>query len=80
MKAVLSNRIYIQVTPELFQNFDEVLTYVIKPYNDNDPPFVIKNMGLIRDDLVTLPSGRLDLIPENFEISDKRVQIGRAHV
>ena len=73
MKAVLSNRIYIQVTPELFQNFDEVLTYVIKPYNDNDPPFVIKNMGLIRDDLVTLPSGRLDLIPENFEISDKRV-------
>jgi superfamily II DNA or RNA helicase len=73
MKAVLSNRIYIQVNAELFKKLDAELTYTIPSYNVTEAPIVIKNMGLIRDDLVTLPSGRMDLIPEDYEVTDKRV-------
>ena len=73
MKAVLSNRIYLQVTSELFEKLDSDLTYVIPSFNQTDSPVVIKNLGRVRPDLVTLPSGRMDLIPQEYEISDKRV-------
>lgn len=73
MKAVLSNRIYIQVNSELFEKLDSELTYLIPSYNATEAPLVIKNMGLIKDNLVTLPSGRMDLIPEGYEVTDKRV-------
>ena len=35
-------------------------------------PITIKNMGIIRQGLVTIPSGREDLIPKDYEIIDKR--------
>lgn len=73
MKAVLSNRIYLQVNSELFEKLDEELTYRVQPFNELEAPLVIKNMGRIRPDLVTLPSGRMDLIPAEYEIVDKRV-------
>ena len=73
MKAVLSNRIYLDVSPALQSKLDEELTYTIPPRNPNDPPFVIKNMGIIRKGLVSLPIGRTDLIPNDYEIVDKRV-------
>ena len=73
MKAVLSNRIYLDVSPTLQSKLDEELTYSIPPRNPNDPPFVIKNMGIIRKGLVSLPIGRTDLIPNDYEIVDKRV-------
>jgi len=73
VKAVLSNRIYIQVTSELFEKLDSELTYVIPSFNDTSSPIVIKNLGRINPSLVTLPSGRMDLIPPEYEISDKRV-------
>jgi superfamily II DNA or RNA helicase len=73
VKAVLSNRIYIQVNSELFEKLDSELTYLIPSYNATEAPLVIKNMGLIKDNLVTLPSGRMDLIPEGYEVTDKRV-------
>ncbi len=74
MKAVLSNRIYMEVDSTLQSKIDEELTYAIPPRNPLDPPFIIKNMGVIRKGLVTLPIGRTDLIPEDYDIVDKRVR------
>ena len=40
MKAVLSNRIYMNVDSALQSKIDEELTYTIPPRNPQDPPFV----------------------------------------
>ena len=64
MKAVLSNRIFMEVNTNMQSNLDKELTYAIPPRNPLDPPFVIKNMGIGRNALVTLPRGRTDKIPE----------------
>ena len=73
MKAVLSNRIYIECTNEYQEYLDKELTYSIPPRRPTDPPIIIKNMGVVRAGLVTLPIGRTDLIPNDYEIVDKRV-------
>ena len=74
MKAVLSNRIYLDCTPEVQEALDAELTYVVPPKNPRDlVPQVIKNMAVISPGLVTIPIGRTDLIPEDYEIIDKRV-------
>ena len=72
MKAVISNRIYLQVTEEYKEILNKELTYVIPSYNPKDPPIVIKNMSRISSDLVSIPVGRTDLIPNDYEIVDKR--------
>ena len=73
MKAVLSNRIYMNATPSQQSAIDSTLTYTIPNHDPRDPPTTIKNMGIIRKDLITLPSGREDLIPKDYEVVDKRV-------
>ena len=75
MKAVLSNRIYIECSNEYQEYLDNKLTYSIPPRRPTDPPIIIKNMGVVRAGLVTLPIGRTDLIPEDYEIVDKRVEV-----
>lgn len=75
MKAVISNRIYLEVTPELKDDLSRQLTYKIPGFGPNDPPQIIKNMVRIRSDLVSIPSGRTDLIPAGYEIVDKRLQV-----
>ena len=75
MKAVLSNRIYIECSNEYQEYLDKELTYSIPPRRPTDPPIIIKNMGVVRAGLVTLPIGRMDLIPDNYEIVDKRVEV-----
>jgi hypothetical protein len=57
------------------KEIDKELTYSIPSYNPTEPPLVIKNMARVRSDLVSIPMGRLDLIPEDYEIVDKRVTI-----
>lgn len=74
MKAVISNRIYIECTREYKEVLSKELTYVIPPRNPNDPPQVIKNMQRINERLVTIPIGRTDLIPSDYEIVDKRIE------
>ena len=39
-----------------------------------DPPMIIKTIRPLREGLVSIPVGRLDLIPDDYEIIDKRVQ------
>jgi len=48
MKAVLSNRIYIECTNEYQEYLDKELTYSIPPRRPTDPPIIIKNMGVDR--------------------------------
>jgi superfamily II DNA or RNA helicase len=75
MKAVISNRIYMECSAELQQKIDTELTYAIPTHNPLDPPQMIKNMGLIRNGLISLPIGRTDLIPDHYEIVDKRLNV-----
>ena len=75
MKAVLSNRIYLTVTDAQQDLIDRELTYKIPTYNPLDPPLIIKNMARIKKDLVTIPSGREDLIDDDYEVVDKRLFI-----
>jgi len=74
MKAVISNRIYMDCSAELQEKIDRELTYAIPSHNPLDPPQMIKNMGLIRNGLISLPIGRMDLIPDHYEIIDKRIE------
>ena len=75
MKAVISNRIYLETTREYKEHLSKELTYKIPSQNPNDPPIVIKNMARIRENLVTIPIGRTDLIPDDYEIVDKRIDV-----
>ena len=72
MKAVISNRIYLGVTDEYKDFLSKELTYTIPSYNPTDPPLVIKNMARIKTGLVSIPVGRTDLIPQDYEVVDKR--------
>jgi len=73
MKAVISNRIYMEVPIPLQLEIDKELTYTIASPNPNDPPQIIKNMSIIRSGLISVPVGRLDLIPKDYTIIDKRL-------
>jgi superfamily II DNA or RNA helicase len=72
VKAVISNRIYLEVTDEYKDFLSKELTYTIPSYNPTDPPLVIKNMARIKTGLVSIPVGRTDLIPQDYEVVDKR--------
>ena len=72
-KAVLANRVFMEVPADVREKIDRELTYAIPPRNPQDPPFMIKNMGYIRGGLISIPIGRLDLIPSNYTIVDMRV-------
>ena len=73
MKAVLSNRIFLETTPELEQKIEAKLTYTLPPRMPLDPPIIIKTIRSVRPGLVSIPIGRMDLIPDDYEIVDKRV-------
>ena len=75
MKAVLSNRIYMDANLELREKLSKELTYKIAPQNPNDPPIIIKNLQRVRENLVSIPIGRGDLIPNAYEMVDKRVMV-----
>ena len=73
MKAVISDRIYLEVLPHQQQKIDKELTYSVPSFKFGDPPLIIKNMAMIRQGLVAIPVGRQDLIPTDHEITDKRI-------
>ena len=72
MKAVISNRIYLEVTAEQNKYIREQLTYRIPTYGDG-PPMIVQNYSMFRPGVITIPVGRTDLIPAGHEIKDKRV-------
>ena len=73
MKAVLSNRIYMSVNKDLHNSIEKELTYTIAPRIPSDPPLVFKTIRFIKEGLISIPIGRMDLIPDDYEIVDKRV-------
>lgn len=75
MKAILSNRTYLEVTPEYGQFLKDELTYKIPSYHDPEKPIIIRNYGIIRPGLMSLPIGRVDLIPKDYTIVDKRITL-----
>lgn len=75
MKAVISNRIYLECSKEYREVLSDELTYKIPGRGPDDPPQVIKNMQRVRENLVTIPVGRTDLIPDDYEIVDKRLTV-----
>lgn len=77
-KAIISNRIYLDTTPEIAQSLTKTLTYKIKrpprPGLTHFTQFdVIKNYKMLPRGIMSIPGGRIDLIPEDYEIVDKRV-------
>jgi superfamily II DNA or RNA helicase len=78
-KAVLSNRIYLDTTPELLEQLKKTLTYKIKkPPRPGLTRFsqfeIVKNYKLLSRGAIAIPIGRVDLIPKDYEIVDKRIQ------
>lgn len=73
MKAVISNRIYIEVNARLQQKLRDTLTYKIPTYGDG-PPLIIHNYSTFRKGIMTIPCGRSDLIPEDYEVVDRRIR------
>ena len=77
MKAVLSNRIILNVSKELQERIISELTYRIpqKYAKLNTGPEIIKTFSRIKDGIFSIPSGRMDLIPADYEIVDKRILV-----
>lgn len=72
-KAVLSNRIYLRRTEELHDSLIEELTYALPPRMPGNPPEMYCDVTRVNDNILTIPIGRTDLIPESYEIEDKRI-------
>jgi superfamily II DNA or RNA helicase len=72
-KAVLSNRIWVNFDEELYLKAKEKLTYKIPSKVPGDPPTTICLLNKIGTEFLTFPIGNQDLIPEDYEIVDKRV-------
>jgi len=74
-KAVLSDRIYVNFSDELYEKIKLNLTYKIPSKIPGDPPIIRKNYAIIGHKFISFPIGRQDLIPIDYEIVDKRVYV-----
>jgi superfamily II DNA or RNA helicase len=77
-KAIISNRIYLSAPPEGFDNIKKALTYKIEQKGagrggKHTLIEIIKNYKVLPKNILSIPQGRTDLIPEDYEIIDKRV-------
>lgn len=77
MKAVISNRIYLNcaVGSALEKHLVDKLTYSIDQMPVSEFPLIIRNCIRVTDHVVSIPSGRSDLIPKDYEIVDKRTYV-----
>ncbi len=78
MKAVISNRIYLAAPPGGFDAIKKALTYKIEIKNagrggKSTAVEIIRNFKVLPKNILSIPQGRSDLIPEGYEIIDKRV-------
>lgn len=76
-KAILSNRIYMDL-PHNKEEIFQALTYKIDAtkhlqHGSKQHTEIIRNYRMISPTIMSLPQGRLDLIPSHYEIIDKRV-------
>lgn len=71
-KAVITNRITLAYTPELYDKCKQELSYKIPAKDPREKPIIKTTLKIMGQRFLSLPSGRLDLIPEGYEIVDKR--------
>lgn len=77
-KAIVSDRIYFKYSDNAhLKRLINSLTYTIEDKKHRNAKFsrveVIKNYKLLPNGVISIPQGRFDLIPEGFEIEDRRV-------
>ena len=78
-KAVISNRIYLKGTPELINEIKNKLTYRIETKvsgrggKSQVSVEIIRNYKQLPKDVLSIPRGRMDLVPADYEIVDKRI-------
>jgi superfamily II DNA or RNA helicase len=65
----------MDIKPEQLSIFDKALTYKIESFRRDDPPKIIKNLRKIKNNIISIPAGRVDLIPPGYEIVDRRVDL-----
>lgn len=77
-KAIISNRIYLDTTPDIAKELVKALTYKIKKPPRPGITFgmfdIVKNYKILPKGIMSIPIGREDLIPKGYEIIDKRVE------
>lgn len=78
-KAILSNRIYFKCEDRAhIKKIMDTLTYRVEKKGGAKGSFktveIIKNYKLLANGIVSVPQGRLDLVPEGCEIVDRRVK------
>jgi len=71
-KAVLSNRILMNRTKDLHDKLEKELTYHLPPKRPGLPNEIVCDVTRVNKDILTIPIGRQDLIPDDYEIVDKR--------
>lgn len=79
-KAVISNRIYLNCPPEGYDHIKKELTYKIEQKgagSGGKHTFIeiIRNYKTLPGNILSIPQGRLDLIPADYQIIDKRVTV-----
>ncbi len=80
MKAVISNRIYFKYDKSFAEKLKNALTYkieekvVAKGGGTRIKVQILKTYIMHPGDVISIPRGRLDLIPDGFEIVDKTVE------
>jgi len=76
-KAIISNRIYLDVNPQLQYTLVKALTYKIRKNIPGATHFtqfeIIKNYRFVGKTIISIPVGRQDLIPSDYEVIDKRI-------
>lgn len=74
-KAVISNRIYIKYTPELYEQCKKELYYKIPAKVPGQKPQIITSLKMLGERTLMLPVGRQDLIPKGYSIVDNRTLV-----
>lgn len=77
-KALVSSRILLDVTEEQSEIIRKALTYKIPVYQGQNHHMgfeIIRTYKNIQKGIISIPQGRLDLIPEDHEILERRVVV-----
>lgn len=84
MKAIISNRIYLQGTSEVIDDIKKKLTYKLEtkvPSKNGKSRIaieIIRNYKTLPKGVLSMPRGRMELIPEGYEIVDKTIEVPEA--
>lgn len=75
VKAIISNKIYMQASNELQEALIDKLTYKIEQragVTGGTKIEVIRNYSIPKQGVIAIPSGRMELIPNDYEVEDRR--------